>query len=119
MAAQCDVNNIVAHFVSTGIDPYAERLAKQSFGYASAQSFEEALRLTAEVTSAFEVQPSEIRSEFSNDPALWLDSLVDADPSDDAIVSLTASEEAALSKNVEDPTITTKKEPETGEIDST
>lgn len=71
----CDVNNIVAHYTATGIDPYADRAAKQIFGFASSQTFEEALRATAEVNSAFASLPSDTRSEFANSPSAWLDHL--------------------------------------------
>ena len=69
----CDVNNIVAHFTQTGIDPHADRIGKQKFGYASSQSFSEALRATAEINSAFAELPSATRAHFQNDPASWLD----------------------------------------------
>ncbi len=75
MAAGTDVNQIVNHYRMTGIDPYIERSEQQQFGYASSQTFEDALRATAEIQSAFEALPSKIRSEFSNDSGAWLDSL--------------------------------------------
>lgn len=71
----CDVNNIVAHYLSTGIDLHADRMAQKTFGYASSQDFSEAMRNVAEINSAFADQPATIRQEFSNDPASWLESL--------------------------------------------
>ena len=66
------MNIIVAHYAKTGVDPHAERIGNQIFGYATSQTYEEALRKTAEVKSAFAAQPSAIRSEFKNDAAAWL-----------------------------------------------
>lgn len=72
----CDVNNIVAQYAVTGMDPYADRLVKQEFGYATSQSFEEAMRNTAEIRSAFAELPAEDRQGFGNDPGAWLDSIL-------------------------------------------
>ena len=69
----CNVNTIVSNFAQTGHDPYAERIGKQIFGYATSQSYDDAMRQTAEVHSTFAGLPSEIRSHFKNDPSAWLD----------------------------------------------
>jgi len=71
----CDVNNIVAHYTATGIDPYADRLKQQRFGFASSKTYEEAMRDTAEVNSAFLDLPSAKRAEYQNEPGNWLESL--------------------------------------------
>lgn len=71
----CDINNIVAMFTATGIDPHAERKSKMQFGYASSQSFSEAMQNIAEINTAFAELPSQTRSDFSNDPARWLEHL--------------------------------------------
>jgi len=76
----CDVNNIVAHFRATGIDPYAERLTNQHFGYASSQTFTEAMQNIAQIQTAFAELPSEERSAHQNDPATWLESLAAPPP---------------------------------------
>ncbi len=73
--AGCDVNNIVAHYQATGIDPYADRIPTQRFGHASSQSYEEAMRNVAEINSAFAELPSAERSLHYNDPARWIDHL--------------------------------------------
>ncbi len=104
-----DVNQIIRHFKSTGMDPAADRAGKQTFGYASSQTFSEALRATAEIASAFEQLPAEERSRFSNDPASWLDSLQTPELSPDEIVSPEASQEADPPSDVV----------ESAEIDST
>jgi len=75
----CDVNNIIAHFRHTGIDPYAERLKTQTFGYATSQSFSDAMRNIAEINSAFAELPATERAEHQNDPANWLETLATQD----------------------------------------
>jgi len=88
----CDVNNIVAAFVSTGIDPHAERLSLQKFGYASSQDFSEAMQNVAEVQSAFAALPSETRQEFGNDPTAWIEHLATPESPDEIIVESEPSE---------------------------
>ncbi len=78
--ASCDVNVIVAHYKQTGLDPYADRIGKQSFGFATSRDFSEAMRQTAEVNSAFASLPSTIRSEFDNNAAAWFDSILTPPP---------------------------------------
>ncbi len=93
----CDVNNIVAAYQNTGIDPYADRITNQKFGYASSQSFEEALRATAEVNSAFADLPSAERSRFSNSPAQWLDHITTPEETTEEIIPPEAAQEASAS----------------------
>ena len=71
--ASCDVNNIVAHFLQTGVDPHADRAQNQQFGFASSQDFSEAMQNVAEINTRFAELPSEERSAFANDPAQWLE----------------------------------------------
>jgi len=101
-----DVNVIVAHFLQTGIDPNADRLTQQKFGYASSQDFSEAMQNIAEITSAFADLPSETREEFSNDPAAWIDHITTPDPIPEPEAPEKASQEAEIEppKEVEKPT---------------
>lgn len=91
----CNVNNIIAHFAATGIDPHANRLANKTFGYASSRTFAEALRHTAEIQSQFNALPAVERSSFDNDPGRWLDALTTPEPTPDDIVAPEASQEAS------------------------
>lgn len=82
--ASCDVNNIIATYTQTGIDPYADRIRNQKFGFATSTDFSEAMRKTAEVRSAFALLPSAERSHFHNDPSAWFDHhLTQQDQSDE------------------------------------
>lgn len=106
------MNNIINHFRVTGIDPHADRAKNQHFGFASSQTFEEALRNTAEVNSAFENLPSNKRAEFDNNPSLWLDSLGPAEGpniDEDPIVDSGASEAPEMAST----------EPDDAKMDST
>lgn len=50
-APACDVNAIVRHYETTGVDPYADRLKNQKFGVATVLSYEDAMRHKAEFDS--------------------------------------------------------------------
>lgn len=50
-ATACDVNAIVRHYETTGIDPYQDRLKNQKFGVATVLSYEDAMRHKAELDS--------------------------------------------------------------------
>ncbi len=90
---ECDVNNIVAAFAQTHVDPHAERAQNQRFGFASSQTFSEAMQNIAQIRSAFADLPSSERSSFANDPARWIDSLTTVDEPDETIVDVEAPEE--------------------------
>ena len=88
----CDVNNIVAQYQATGIDVHADRINRQTFGFASSKSYEQAAREIAEIGSAFADLPSSERSRFANDPARWIDELTTPVETPDAIVAPEALE---------------------------
>lgn len=77
--AGADVNNIVAQYTQTGIDPYELRKTQQKFGHASEQSFTEAMFLCRQVEQDFMKLPSSIRTEFDNNPAELLSHLQNPD----------------------------------------
>ena len=61
-----DVNNIVAAYDRTGIDPYAERLTKQRFGNGEYQTFQDHMNVVAEARSTFETLPQEIKDQYGH-----------------------------------------------------
>lgn len=73
-AASCDVNAIVKHYSKTGIDQYADRIPQARYEEASTKTFDEAMRITAELDSAFNEQPDSVRSQHANSAA-WLEYL--------------------------------------------
>ncbi len=74
-APACDVNSIVKHYQETGIDPYQDRIKLKRYAHASSQSYEEAMRATAEIDSAFAQLPAPVRAQHANNPSAWLESL--------------------------------------------
>lgn len=70
--AECDVNNIVAQFDRTGIDPYAERKAAEQYGDGLYRTYEDAMFTVAEINSDFNELPAHVRKHYENDPLLYL-----------------------------------------------
>ena len=68
---ECDINRIVKSFAKTGEFTHLARGTPQ-YGYASSQSFHEAMNIVTESKSQFEELPSKARSHFENDPAKFL-----------------------------------------------
>jgi len=97
-----NVNNIVAHYLHTGVDPFEERKKQMTFGHASSKTFSEAMQTVAEVNSQFADLPGSVRQTFANDPKRWLDHLANPTPESDEIVDSEASQEAPETP-VEDP----------------
>ena len=93
--ASCDVNNIVAHFTQTGIDPNPEGKAAQKYGFATSKDFTESAFAVAEIRSAFADLPSHVRSLHDNDPARWIESQATPPSEDPPKPSPEASQEAS------------------------
>lgn len=79
----CDINNIVETYARTGIDPNPDGQTNQKFGFATSKDFTESAFNMAEITSAFAELPSAVRSQYSNDPALWLDANTRPEPTEE------------------------------------
>lgn len=73
---ECDINRIVKRFADTGILDHVQA-ATPAYGYASSQSFTEAMQIVAKAQQEFEQLPSKIRAHFKNDPVLFLDAMQD------------------------------------------
>ena len=63
-------------FDATGLLTHVNKLQPR-YGEATSQSFTEAMYLVTEATENFMALPSEIRTQFNNDPAEYLDALSD------------------------------------------
>nr|UXQ88103.1 MAG: internal scaffolding protein [Microvirus sp.] len=74
-APACDVNNIVKHYESTGLDPFLERKKLASGGDASTTSYESAMRAKAELDSAFHNLTPQERAQHENSPLAWYEYL--------------------------------------------
>lgn len=71
--AECDVNNILAKYRKTGL---IHHLAKHLGSYedvSTAPDYQTALNVIIESEESFNLLPAEIRRQFSNDPAQFLD----------------------------------------------
>lgn len=75
---ECDINNILNRFTETGL---VTHLAKSDgeYGYASSQSFTQAMQIVANANSEFAQLPSEVRAHFNNSTSEFLDAAQDKD----------------------------------------
>lgn len=74
-APACDVNRIVRHYESTGVDPYQDRKKTARFEDATVLSYEDAMRNAAELNSKFANLPTQEQLEHGNSVHAWLESL--------------------------------------------
>lgn len=72
----CDINLIMAKFIKTGVlDHLREHGAE--YGFASSDDFRASMEIISKAESMFEELPSQIRTQFDNDPATFLDFVQD------------------------------------------
>lgn len=74
--SECDIGRIVNQFQSTGLVTHVTREPGR-YAFASAQTFDESMRIVAEANSQFAELPAKIRSHFENNPAKFLDAVDD------------------------------------------
>lgn len=72
-APATDVNTIVKHYENTGFDPYESRKRLAQFGDVPNVTYDEAMRLKAELDSSFALLPSHERAQHGNSVRQWLD----------------------------------------------
>lgn len=71
-AEQTDINYIVATFARTGVLPQAQKLP--TYGdFSQVSDFRSAMELIQQSQELFQNLPSDARSHFNNNPALFLD----------------------------------------------
>lgn len=68
----CDINKIIARYAKTGLIDHV-RKHQGTYGDVSGHDFKTAQDLIAEQKSIFHELPAEVRAEFDNDPANYLD----------------------------------------------
>ncbi len=81
---ECDINTIIRKYNDTGLLPM-NMAGPPQYGYATSQTFTEALQTVALSTQEFMKLPSEIRTEFNNNPAEFLDALHDPSRRDELV----------------------------------
>lgn len=69
--AECDINNIMARYLKTGVLEHVRQNVGQYLDVTGAD-FQEAQNLVAGATSMFHELPSHIRTKFDNNPAEFL-----------------------------------------------
>lgn len=74
---ECDINVIMSRYQQTGRLPDQLNPANPQYIDATGFDFDLAMNLVAEATSAFAELPSDIRSQFGNDPGAFLDFVAD------------------------------------------
>lgn len=78
MAAECNINNIMAKYQKTGAISHLNTHGAQ-YDFATSIDFSDAMRLVTTAQEMFNGLPSSIRTRFANDPAQFLDFVQNAD----------------------------------------
>lgn len=78
-AADCDINRIMAQYDKSGVDAFADRLAKAQYGDATGLDYVDAMNTIANANSLFAGMPAKIRAEFDNSPQKFLTFMEDPD----------------------------------------
>ncbi len=71
---ECDINRIVRRYDDSQVWDHVQNIPPQ-YGFASSQSFSEAMQTVTLATEEFSKFPAKIRAHFSNDPGAYLDAL--------------------------------------------
>lgn len=75
-AEECDINNILAKYVKTGVLAHANKYAGQ-YGDATGHDFQSAMETVTNAQTMFEELPAKIRERFGHNPAEFLDYVAD------------------------------------------
>ncbi|AXH74181.1 MAG: DNA pilot protein [Microviridae sp.] len=78
MADAADINNIVAQYDRTGIDPYASRRAAATYGDQPTQTYHEAMQAIATIESAFAELSPEDQAIYDNSPLAFANAIHEA-----------------------------------------
>lgn len=73
---ECDINTIIKRFLKTGQLDLANKLEPR-YGDCTGIEYTSAMQTVAAAKSLFNDLPSEVRSRFANEPALFLDFIQD------------------------------------------
>lgn len=74
---ECNINNIMARYEKTGLIDHIKENQGRYVDAPSHEDFHQAMNLVTSAKSMFESLPSKIRSDFKNDPSLFLDFVAD------------------------------------------
>lgn len=70
---ECDINILMSRYLQTGEIPDVSDRAPQYLDVSASGDFREAMEFVAGARTLFFEMPSKIRSQFDNDPALFVD----------------------------------------------
>lgn len=85
MAAETDINNIMAKYQKTGILTHVSKYAGQYGDFSGVPDYKTGLELVMAAEEMFMSLPSLIRERFGNDPARFIDFATDSDNQDELI----------------------------------
>lgn len=107
--AECDINNIIKAFSTTGQIAHINEKAAQGayIDLPDAMEFQEALHLSMAAQASFDTLPSGIRARFENDPAQFLEFMADPRNGPEMVKLGLATERAqapSTSENAQSPT---------------
>jgi len=77
MAAQCDINVIMAHYKKTGLISHFAPQGARYEDLPDQSDYHQAMNMVTEAQRSFEALPAEIRDRFYNDPGRLLQFLED------------------------------------------
>lgn len=92
--AECDINNILARFQKTGAFDHMNK-HEASYGFATGQSFQEAVNTVNQAKQMFADLPSTLRIKFNHDPAAYLEFVQNPDNLEEMAELGLLTEEAA------------------------
>lgn len=81
---ECDINRIVGQYKKHGVITHLNN-SKENYGVAPSHSFHEAMNIVIQAQEMFDSLPSQLRKEFSNDPANFLEFVENPENYDDLI----------------------------------
>lgn len=82
---ECDVNNIMSHWASTGTVSHINNAAPSYGDFSPDVNYQESLDALHSANTAFLNLPSATRARFGNNPALFIDFIGDPDNQDEAV----------------------------------
>lgn len=84
-AEECDINNIMRRYESTGTIDHVNRREPHFGDFTDVPSYHEALEIARSAEAAFAALPSSVRDRFGNDPGKLMEFLADPANRDEAI----------------------------------
>jgi len=110
---ECDINHIMAHFKKTGVVDFVNKNAPR-YQDVTGLDYLEAMQTVTHAQSLFNELPSQLRAQFENDPALFLDFVSDPENTPEmARLGLLTPEATAAALAPPKPAATSPAAPET------